>query len=118
MNFEIKQKWLTALRSGDYKQGKNFLKKDGEYCCLGVLCDLAEKEKVCIATKEELYTSSEIISFDLDSKTLPYSVKNWAGLGHYNPFVEHKGYSRNLANLNDVEGLNFEEIADLIEKDL
>lgn len=40
-----KKKWLEALRSGEYKQGRRRLKtklSDGsyEYCCLGVLCEI------------------------------------------------------------------------------
>src|SRR6267154_3512665 len=39
-----KDKWVKALRSGEYAQGRNFLCKEGkEYdrvCCLGVLCDI------------------------------------------------------------------------------
>jgi hypothetical protein len=30
-------KWITALRSGEYTQGKGMLCRNGEYCCLGVL---------------------------------------------------------------------------------
>lgn len=35
-------KWLTALRSGEYKQGQSALhsSKDNTYCCLGVACHL------------------------------------------------------------------------------
>ena len=41
MDAERKAKWCTALRSGEYKQGKGFLKTlDNEYCCLGVLAEL------------------------------------------------------------------------------
>lgn len=45
MNQEIKQKWIEALRSGKYKQGKYHLKivdESGEesFCCLGVLASL------------------------------------------------------------------------------
>ena len=48
MNKEVKQQWVAALRSGEYKQGKNALRRqyegeDAEFCCLGVLCDLAVK---------------------------------------------------------------------------
>lgn len=32
-----KEVWLTALRSGQYKQGYHQLYASGEYCCLGVL---------------------------------------------------------------------------------
>ena len=54
MNKELIKKWITALRSGDYKQGKGTLAKiktnsyTGEkterYCCLGVLADVAYQE--------------------------------------------------------------------------
>lgn len=40
---EYKQ-WVTALRSGDYKQGKNVLETlDGKFCCLGVLAKIKGK---------------------------------------------------------------------------
>lgn len=41
MNPELKQKWIAALESGEYKQARKVL-YDGEgYCCLGVLCRVA-----------------------------------------------------------------------------
>ena len=52
MNQKIKERWVKALRSGKYKQGKGWLrkssgpKKKSEFCCLGVLCDLAVKSKI------------------------------------------------------------------------
>lgn len=33
-------KWVTALRSDDFKQGKAYLQKDGAYCCLGVAAEV------------------------------------------------------------------------------
>lgn len=33
-------KWLRALRSGEYKQAQHFLQTDEGYCCLGVACKL------------------------------------------------------------------------------
>lgn len=48
MRDDIKQ-WVEALRSGNYKQGKNALcNPNNEMCCLGVYCDalkFAEVEK-------------------------------------------------------------------------
>lgn len=41
MNPELKAKWVAALRSGKYEQGHEYLNKDGKFCCLGVLCDVA-----------------------------------------------------------------------------
>jgi len=50
MTPEVKEKWLAALRSGEYEQARNdfMATKDGKtrYCCLAVLTDLAIKEGV------------------------------------------------------------------------
>ena len=47
MNPTIKAQWLEALRSGEYKQGREYLRQSNKdtvlYCCLGVLCDLHRK---------------------------------------------------------------------------
>ena len=40
MKAQLKKKWMAALRSGKYQQGKGHLKKDGKFCCLGVLRDI------------------------------------------------------------------------------
>jgi hypothetical protein len=41
MKAELKQKWIAALRSGEYKQGKGVLRTtEDRFCCLGVLCNL------------------------------------------------------------------------------
>ena len=45
MKENIKQEWLTALRSGKYSQAKRSLKTKDGYCCLGVLCDIAGEGK-------------------------------------------------------------------------
>jgi hypothetical protein len=45
MNKEIKEKWINALRSGKYEQGKSQLRSlSNKFCCLGVLCDLYKDE--------------------------------------------------------------------------
>ncbi len=49
MNPNVKEKWVKALRSGHYQQGKGMLRThDDAFCCLGVLCDLYGR-----ATEEE-----------------------------------------------------------------
>ena len=46
MKRELYEEWTAALRSGNYKQGKYTLKnKSGEFCCLGVLCELMGLER-------------------------------------------------------------------------
>lgn len=51
MNKNVKQRWLAALRSGEYKQTTGCLRRDEAdeihaapkgYCCLGVLCDIVD----------------------------------------------------------------------------
>ena len=44
MNTQIKQQWVTALRSGEYTQARWNLQTEQGFCCLGVLCDLYAKE--------------------------------------------------------------------------
>lgn len=37
---ELFEKWVSALRSGKYEQGKSRLRCGCKFCCLGVACDL------------------------------------------------------------------------------
>jgi hypothetical protein len=42
MKRTLKKQWVAGLRSGKYKQGRNFLCNGrGKMCCLGVLGDIA-----------------------------------------------------------------------------
>ena len=42
MEASLKAKWIEALRSGKYKQGRLGLRtKSDDFCCLGVLCDIS-----------------------------------------------------------------------------
>ena len=47
MDKELKGKWLTALRSGEYRQTVGILRRTGAdgpyYCCIGVLLTVAGK---------------------------------------------------------------------------
>lgn len=44
MKQELKDKWIAALRSGEYQQGRAQLYDEatGAFCCLGVLCKVAD----------------------------------------------------------------------------
>lgn len=35
-----RQRWTTALRSGEYEQWQGSLRSDHAFCCLGVACDV------------------------------------------------------------------------------
>jgi hypothetical protein len=40
---ELRQRWIAALKSGKYTQGRDHLRNDNNtHCCLGVLCDITE----------------------------------------------------------------------------
>lgn len=105
MNPEIKQRWVAALRSGEYKQGHKFLFRNGRHCCLGVLCDLYTKE-TGIAWTAPL------------SRTLPLEVVKWAGVSDINPDVYLGHGTATLTQLNDSGKYDFPAIADLIDKHL
>lgn len=125
MNQKIKEKWVAALRSGEYKQAAGALKVDRKegptYCCLGVLCDLYAKEfdeEWETGVNEE--TRKEYILFLGYPSTLPPDVMFWAGLLYSNPRIdlaEAFGGRTVLADYND-SGYSFEEIAQVIEAQL
>lgn len=107
MNQEIKTKWVAALRSGEYKQGRARLKthEGNSFCCLGVLCDLHDKEKGIPQ------------SFDSIAGSLPDHVKDWAEVQSDAPtFKDEKGRHRSLTFLNDIDQYSFKRIADFIEE--
>lgn len=44
MKSAFKARWIQALLSGDYKQGRIVLRSiDNRFCCLGVACDLMDQ---------------------------------------------------------------------------
>src|ERR1700722_6028206 len=44
MKSAFKARWIQALLSGDYKQGRVGLRDiDNRFCCLGVACDLMDQ---------------------------------------------------------------------------
>lgn len=120
---EIKERWVEALRSGKFKQGQEMLSYeiDGEtkHCCLGVLCDLYNKEKH--RSWADLHINGDEI--------LPKKVAHWAGLRSQNPNVTYAKTVTTLSAFNDgnavredkndeVIQLDFNGIADLIEAQL
>lgn len=112
MNPEVKAKWVAALRSGEYKQGREQLKYGNEFCCLGVLCDLYAKEH-----EVEFDDGLADYGSELPSDT----VCEWAGLPKNNPEVQVDGYLHEVSVHNDgtvVEGKTFAQIADAIEAQL
>lgn len=86
MNAEIIEKWVEALESGEYQQTTSYLARPTMtggpigYCCLGVLCDLAVKDGVIAEPETVREDDQKLLKFDGDTRDLPLSVCEWAGL--------------------------------------
>ena len=110
MRKEIADRWVAALRSGEYGQLTGGLanKERTQHCCLGVLCELAIAEGVSVYMEPDHPTNPSWMKFDNLLGALPESVGTWAGM------TRSKG--RVLAAMNDA-GDPFVKIADVIESD-
>ncbi len=121
MKIEVKEKWVAALRSGDYPRGKGCLSNAGKFCPLGVLCEVAIKEGLDIHTKQLTPLNGiHSMSYDGEKSFLPWSVSHWCGLSNDSPVVVliKNGSLIPLTALNDTFDYSFEKIADLIEEQL
>lgn len=143
MNPVVKARWLTALRSGEYQQGRELLaQRDADnrwsYCCLGVLCELAVADGVVEPTGCSCGSTDDSHDDNVDphrryyggfDTVLPPAVVRWADLPTDNPIVA----GTDLATCNDGRGVyvdgdgyaappikarSFSAIADLIEEEL
>ena len=107
MNKNVKERWLRALRSGEYSQGRGqlFDPETGGYCCLGVLA------------QEEGWLRDDGSIESPDNENNPHTGEIpgylWSivvGLSDDDQFK--------LVKLNDMDRRNFNEIADWIEENL
>lgn len=116
MDKTFQDKWVAALRSGEYEQGcmaLGHLPIGGgriRFCCLGVACELLVAEKR--AKRFDSYVVCGSYQYGergcVTSKTLiTPELREKIGLGQSN--------AARFANMND-QGSSFEEIADEIEK--
>lgn len=123
MHFEVAKMWVTALREGTYRQGLFNLhhKVNDTYCCLGVLCDIYQRENPNNKLTLWQHEDCDITYFDDESETLPNRVKEWAGMQTRNGLNSRKNWSgkdymkKDLATLNDTDRMSFEGIANYIE---
>lgn len=107
MNADLKAKWIEALRSGKYAQGKNAMRTtEDTYCCLGVLCDVVDPA----AWGASAGYSSYIFKYKNDNRRgyLPWDLAKEIGLS--------AEMQAQLAAMND-EGDSFQEIAAVIEQE-
>jgi hypothetical protein len=108
MKYELKVKWLEALRSGKYQQTTGELRGGDKFCCLGVLCDVAKPG----AWKGESWTwiTNERTESSADS-CLPLSFR----FSHAHISEDEE---QTLIRMNDEERASFAAIADWIDVNL
>lgn len=109
---ELRDKWATALRSGQYVQGRKALRTgyygtdEVRHCCLGVLCEVAGIERNGNRYHvPNSYTGKLPDRDDWSSVETPTEI---AGLGEEE--------CKNFVKLNDFEGRDFDRIAEEVEK--
>ena len=101
MEASLKAKWIEALRSGKYKQGRLALRtRDDHFCCLGVLCD--------VSGVSEWEENGQRYSYD-GALCLPPSPLR-------NQLTPEAGHA--LMAMNDHSGMSFPDIADWIETNI
>lgn len=107
MNPIVKEQWIAALRSGQYKQTNGHLRDENGFCCLGVLCDLHSQEYD--------YKWNDGWYID-DNKVLPKKVAKWAGLSAYVSNGSYPNFGHECLAQDNDNGKTFEEIAQIIEE--
>ena len=105
MNKAIKEKWVAALRSGEYQQTHESLRDEEGHCCLGVLCDIHNQETSVDGWGQAQFQDN----YYERSGFLPEIVQEWAELSS-----DPQAGCHTLSHLND-SGHDFEQIANRIE---
>lgn len=109
-------RWIDALRSGKFKQGRGRLRipHEDRHCCLGVACVLLKDEIPSIGEFMEQYPGAthlpEPVAAVLEAEGVP--------VDHGNIEVHVEGRREWVSNLNDRLGADradFATIADLLE---
>ena len=104
-NTDLLDRWIAALRSGEYQQTQNALcDGNGGYCCLGVLEMVAEGEV-------EIYENTG------DYRKLPspeFFMRIGTGTAGHNILGSGFGMAE-LSFMNDEMNLPFSEIANRLE---
>lgn len=102
------RKWVEALRSGDYQQGRFDLRtSDNCYCCLGVACNLFTQGEWVLAPHGEYFTINEFCNTADHDAVAALALRGAAGNGL-------SGIA--LYQMND-QGQTFAQIANAIESD-
>lgn len=115
MNPVARKLWITALRSGDYKQGQRFLCRVGpfgrlQYTAWGVLVEVAMPHLPSLQKyrfEKRFFYKNYACNEDV---CLPHLVHAWAGIPYGSSFAI-------TVTQMERRGATFAEIADYLAKD-
>ncbi len=118
MDKRIKKLWIDALTGKSkkkYTQGKYRLRDNGNFCCLGVLCDIHRTQ----FNRRWQSDIEEGRGYCDEGFVLPKEVYKWAGLNRGDPKTKKMGIieSGSLVAVND-RGYSFDQIAQIIKQQL
>lgn len=103
---DFKAKWVAALRSGEYKQGRLRLHNaDNTYCCLGVAATICGVDM-------NIYGSHASIAERAEQQVYGSPLNVPVELS------DNRMLQKRLWSMNDMENKSFLEIADYIEQNL
>lgn len=112
MDPQLKARWIEALRSGNYVQGRSYLRTDcpdgRHHCCLGVLAELIDPTKW--ETDSYLTHPGWDPQYDEDGPRAEFNTLLPSNI--LGEMVQAQ-----LATMND-DNISFDEIADYIERNL
>lgn len=110
----LAEKLVEALRSGDYEQTRFYLRYDGGFCCIGVMCDVYRKETGNGEWVPDP-TGSDLFDFGAEQHQAYAPPHIWAELAPGMSEEDRAVAEVKLNRLNDRTKLGFSEIADVIE---
>ena len=127
----LRDEWLSALRAETYPKGKNCLQRDGRFCVLGVLCEVAGIEAQHEIMPERLARLSRggnLVMYDGSSHALPRHLALFMNMETCGEFRKPIEVAISLvprrmlldvgsiSSVNDMTDLSFPQIADVIER--
>lgn len=126
MDADLKQKWVDALRSGEYIQGQGWLRLSGpstdQFCCLGVLLNVIDPQGWECRKESPMRPGGRAFTHARNSGLsgmLDMDLADDLGLGEgtENDDFGTQRADETLINMND-SGKPFTQIADWIEESL
>lgn len=123
MNQELKDKWITALQSGEYEQANQELRNGDSYCCLGVLCDVVDSSAWYVSGGSDWNgAEGDLAMFEAgqvgDQPENAEIVAAFADLFKPDVTTEYENLHNKLISMNDADGADFTAIAEYIKEHL